>query len=302
MKLSPLIYLFLASLIWGIASVILKITLQGINPLNFLTYRFLIASILGFIFIIKRPKIISFGGKASIWVIIYTSLATWISLGFLFLGLNSTSVLNLGMITISTPLLVALGGKMFFNEHITKRQTVGTLIAVLGTIFTVIHPMLFGENETQEFTGNIYLILHMLTDVAAVLTLKKLTRLNVNLLGLTHISFIIGFLGVIPFLFIDNNLNSFLTSVWTLPVNYHFGVWYMAFVSGTLAYYFRAKGQKSISVTKAGLYGYLTPLLTTVFSIIFLGDVLTPIFALGAAITTVGLLLAETKKGTLVEI
>jgi len=287
-------YLFAATAIWGVATVVIKFTLSGMDPLPFLSYRFLIS---GFIALFYLPKIIGLFKKhndSTIEIFLYSLLSTTIALGLLFLGLDKTTVLNLVLITLAAPLITQYAGVVFLKEHLTKREKIGTLIALCGTLFTVLEPIVQNSHGFGELTGNILILLYLSSDIASVILLKGLLKKKIDVEALTHASFLIGFLSILPItiFFMGTNIISTISS---LPPALHLGVIYMAVFSGTIAYYFRNKGQKTIEVGEAGLFSYLTQLISTPLAVLFLHEKITFIFVVGAVIIVIGVFIAETK-------
>lgn len=293
-RLKAYIYLSLVALIWGVAGPIIKFTLGGISSLPFLVYRFglsSIAALITFKFIsIKHIKI-------SQWllIIIYGLFASTFSLLFLFLGLEKTTMLDTALITTLNPLLISIAGALVFKDKITSREKFGTFIVVLGTIIAVIQPLLEKENLSQ-LQGNIFVVFYLLTNTIAALLAKKLTKMDISPIFAANFSFIIGFLTIFP-LAIINNPNT-LNSIFQLDIKYHLGVWFMALMSGNLAYSLWVKGQKSIEVSEASLFTYLQLLFSTPLAIIWLGEKTNPTFLVGAFLILAGVIIAETKKRT----
>lgn len=287
-------YLLGSTVIWGVASVVIKYTLNGIDPLPFLGYRFLISGLIALIFI---PKIILLFKKhagSALEILIHSVLATTISLGFLFLGLDQTTVLNLVLITLAAPLITEYAGVFFLKEHLTKREKIGTIFALFGTFFTVIEPIFNNQGGLGEFMGNLLILVYLISDTAAIIILKKLLKKDVDVEALTHTSFLVGFLTLLPIIIYSMGL-SFVTTIINLPFKFHLGVLYMAVFSGTIAYYLRNKGQKSIEVGEASLFGYLTQVVSTLAAIFFLKETVTPLFFLGACVILIGVIYAEYK-------
>src|SRR3970040_1182061 len=100
-RLKAYFSLILVAAIWGAAGPVIKFTLEGIDPLPFLSYRF---------------------------AILYGLLAVPISLGILFIGLDKTTVLDLTLIGVAGPLIVTAGGALFFHDHITHKERIGISI------------------------------------------------------------------------------------------------------------------------------------------------------------------------------
>ena len=290
------IELLIVSLIWGVASPVIKFTLGGISPLPFLTYRFFLATIFGLvvIFVNRSHKILftrNFGG-----IFLYSVFATTIALGLLFLGMNQTTVLDAILITAISPLVTAVFGVLFLKETITRQEKIGIGIALLGTVITVVEPILDGTTSTFQLGGNILVMGYLLTNAYSAILAKKLVRKEVKPFVLSNFSFVIGFITIAPLAFIQTSPTKIISTVTNLTFPFHLGVFYMAFVSGIVAYALWIKGQKSIEVSEAGLFAYLTPLFGAPLAVLWLGEKITPIYVLGALIIAFGVLTAEYKK------
>ena len=87
-RIKAYLLLLLVSVIWGIASPVIKFTLFGIEPDLFLAYRFAISTLISIItFIImgvKLPKDFKLIGL----IFLYGFLNSVVSLGFLFFGMK----------------------------------------------------------------------------------------------------------------------------------------------------------------------------------------------------------------------
>jgi len=277
------IELLIVSLIWGVASPVIKFTLGGISPLPFLTYRFFLATIFGLvvIFVNRSHKILftrNFGG-----IFLYSVFATTIALGLLFLGMNQTTVLDAILITAISPLVTAVFGVLFLKETITRQEKIG--IGILD-----------GTTSTFQLGGNILVMGYLLTNAYSAILAKKLVRKEVKPFVLSNFSFVIGFITIAPLAFIQTSPTKIISTVTNLTFPFHLGVFYMAFVSGIVAYALWIKGQKSIEVSEAGLFAYLTPLFGAPLAVLWLGEKITPIYVLGALIIAFGVLTAEYKK------
>jgi drug/metabolite transporter (DMT)-like permease len=69
----------------------------------------------------------------------------------------------------------------------------------------------------------------------------------------------------------------------------------MAIFSGTIAYWLWQIGQKTVEVSEAALFDYLTAIFTVIFAVIFLGEAITLPFIIGAVILVIGIFIAETR-------
>jgi len=297
-RLKSYIMLISVAAIWGAAGPIIKYTLQGIDPIPFLAYRFIIASFFSIIFFVhkiergKKFRRLRANFKLAI---LYGILAIPIALGLLFLALDKATVLDLALIGVIGPLIVTAGGAIFFREHITKREKLGIAIVVTGILINSFFPLLAGGSKVR-LTGNILLLLFLLADSTSLLIAKKAVQKKIKSANLTNLAFIIGAATFIPLVLITYGAENFLKIISTLPFKYHLGVWYMALVSGNLAYFLYVRGQRTIEVSEAVLFNYLQPVFMIPLAIFWLRESLSLAFIIGAIIIAIGLIIAETKK------
>lgn len=294
-RIKAYLVLLFATAIWGVAGPVIKYTLGGIETVPFLTYRFALSALVGVItFLIfgfhlpKNPKLV-------IFLLIHSLFSSTIALGLLFFGLENTTVLEMTIITLAVPVLTSTAGAYFLREHVTKREKLGMAIALLGTLFTVVEPLFLNGGSATRFSGNILIFLYIVANILPAILAKKLLREDVKPNTLTSFSFIVGFLSFFAYVLIKNEAFVIIETVRVLPLNFHLGVWYMAFLSGNLAYYLFNKAQKTIEVGDASVFAYLYPIFSTPLAVLWLGESIKPPFIIGAIIIIVGVVIAEVK-------
>lgn len=286
--------LLVVALIWGIATPVIKYTLEGFTPLLFLTYRFGVSTILAIIIFLIFGFRIPKDKKTFLLMLFCGFLTSTVSLGFLFFGLKDTTVLDTSLIMLAGPLIISTAGVIFLNEKVTKREKVGMTIAVIGTLLTVIEPIIQNKHEALKISGNLLILAYVLATVVAAVTTKKLLKKGVNPLTLTNFSFIMGFLTLLPFAILTNK--NILTTLTSVNLNYHLGVLYMAILSGSFAYFLSNKAQKTIEIGEQSLFAYLYPIFSLPIAIVWLDEKVTPTIVLGGIIIIIGVAIAEIKR------
>lgn len=285
--------LLIVSAIWGIATPIIKFTLGEFSPLIFLFYRFSVSTFLAIVLFITIGFKIPKKPKNLLLMLLYGFTTSTLSLGLLFFGLKDTTVLDSSLITLANPLIITLAGMIFLNERVTKRERLGIAIAVVGTVLTVIEPVLQNTNGAG-FSGNILIVGYVLINTLGVVLAKKLLRQGTDPLTMTNFSFIIGFVTLLPFA-LPEVLSSGFGIITSPSFEYHLGVIYMAVISGSLAYYLSNKAQKTIEISEQSLFAYLYPVFSMPLAVFWLGEKITPLFIIGATVIATGVLLAEYK-------
>lgn len=294
------VYLLLVSLIWGAASPVVKHTLQWFNPWLFLTYRFFVSTLIAFPYLkaagIKSPK------KPSIqWLVLLTGIISApLSLFLFFEALNKTTALSGSLITASGPLFLILGGMVFFHDRITRNEKLGIGVAILGTILTVVGPLIMnGHSDTLgRFEGNGLMLLAVITDIVGALMSKEVVKQGVAPTLVAQVQFVIGFAIFLPILFFMQSPETVWQLVISAPLEAHLGVMFMAVLSGTVAYTLRNVAVKSIEVSESALYSYLQPLWAAILAVLWLHESITPSYLIGGIIIAVGVLIAESRSAS----
>jgi len=290
------ILLLIVALIWGIAGPVIKITLGSLPPDLFILYRFAISAIVStIIFIINGIKIPK--DKTSLWeLVIYCLLNSTISLGLLFWGTSKTSLLDMSLIQLFGPLLLVAAGYFFLHDRITAREKIGTFIAFTGACIIGISPVINSSQGDGRLVGNLLVFLSLVSAAVCGILAKKLMRKGVSPSLMANLSFIVGFITVLPYVLICNGFPYLISPLSSLNSQAWLGIFYMALISGNLAYILNNIGQKSIELSEAAPFAYLYPIFSAILAVIFLGDTLTFPIVIGSMITLIGVLVAEMKK------
>lgn len=287
--------LLLATLSWGAAPVIIKLTLNEISPTVFLLYRFGISSIITLFLILTKKIHLPKSNRTVALSLLYGFLSTTLALSLLFEGLDRSAVLDLVLIGALGPLMITLGGAFFFHDRITKREKSGITLALTGTLVALIIPAL-SMTQGSSATGAILLSIFLLVDSSSVLLVKKLEKDRYDALFLANFSFLIGFITLIPYALTKQSTLEITQEIVNLTLKGHLGVIYMAIISGSFAYFVYIKGLKTIEVSEASLFSYLQPVISTPMAIIFLSEQPSLRFFVGAILILSGVLLAEYKS------
>lgn len=295
-RLTAYAMLIATSVIWGFASPVIKFTLTDFPPLVFLTYRFLLTSLVMLpLFVLlddKMPKV-----KPRNWLMIITAglLGSSVNLGLLFWGIDNTTAISASVIAATSPIFVVLAGAFFLREKVKPVEAAGLVIAFIGSLVITISPSITKGGETVF--GNLLIILGNVSWVGYVIITKKILQNNISPLFLATSSFLLGFLSLLPFSIVEHGSLAGLTSfIADQPLSAHLGVIYMALFSGALAYWLYQEGQKRIEASEATIFSFLHPIFAIPLALLWLGEKIKIPFVVGAAIIVFGVAIAEWKK------
>ena len=299
-RIRSYIFLLIVAAIWGIAGPVIKYTLPDFTPMIFLTYRLFVSSILMLpIAWVLKPKFPT-SRREIIMLSIAGLFGTTFNLGLLFYGLNLSNVLDATIIGNTSPIFVILGGVFFLREKVNKKELLGIIVTLLGTLIIIVQPLFDkGFVGTSSLLGNIFLTLANITWVVYIVITKTELRHKIDIFLITTYMFILGFITSLPFaLFEAKGLNNLLLIVSLAPFKAHLGVWYLAVLSGSLGYFLYQEGQKKIEASEATLFGYLSPLFSTPLAVFWLKEKITTTFIIGTLITATGVFIAEYRRNS----
>lgn len=296
-RLTAVIELLIVSVIWGLASPVIKTTLVTFPPFVFLTYRFLVSSVIATVYFVRvRPKMTVSTRDATL-ILLYSVFAVTVGLGLLFIGIERTTALASSVLHSFSPLATMILGALLLRERITKNERIGALIAFAGTIAVVLSPLASGLGTDSlginMMDGNLLVAIALLMDAGAAVLVKFLERNRIAPETLTHVSFVIGLLTILPFAAYFHTQEQVIEIFRNAGTGAHLGVWYMAVLSGTVAYILRNRAIKSIEVSETSIFTYLIPVWTLPVSVFVLREPLTIPFGIGIVIIVIGVIIAE---------
>lgn len=287
--------LLLSSIIWGVAGPVIKYTLDFLPPFNFLFWRFIITSLVTlpiFIWYIKKHPI-----KLA-WLphlVVLGILATTINLSFVFLGFDRTSAIEGTLLGAMSPIFVAIGGIVFLKEKVTRRELVGIALAVGGTVFTVLEPLIAaGFLGREAALGNFFMLLYGFSWMIYVLLAKRWAKLGMRPFHITAAAFFVGPPTFLPAALIERGG---IFPVWTIDKTALAGLLYMSILSSLVAYTAYQVGLWIIEASEADVFNYLHPIWAAPFALIWLGEHITPTFLIGTFLIASGVAIAEYRSG-----
>lgn len=298
-RITAYLLLLFVSVIWGVASPIIKNTLNYLSPTVFLTYRFFLSTVVGLLYFSFHPETIpntryqvTHTMTHSIGVIIF-------GLGLLFFGFNYTDSLTGNLLASTGPVFSILLGAIILHEKVSRQEMVGLALAIGGSIMIV----LTGDGAAVggflgiAMIGNGFILISRLADAIGGVSTKQALNHGMNPTALTHIAFIVGFLffAVLTITRLGG-VGPLISTIVAAPLAAHLGVIYMSLISGTFGYYLANHALRSIELGEASIFSYLTVVWGTPISVLWLGDKLTPQIAIGATIIAIGVTIAEWKR------
>ena len=271
--------------VWGTTYISTKILLRSFNPTEILLVRFTIG--IGVLFLF-HPKFIKRQGwkNESLFAICGIS---GISLYYFFenISLIYTSAANAGVIISLAPFFTALllwileKNKSAFSANFT----IGFVLSMSGVAILSYQGQKFGFNPL----GDLIALGAPICWAVYSLSSRKLALLEMPLIASTRRIFEYGLLFLLPgLLFSEFNI---VRENITIENILHLS--YLSFIASALCFYTWNFATKTLGALKTGLYIYMTPVVTLVFSAITLKEGISLLSILGAVLALFGLVLSE---------
>ncbi len=316
-RLTSYFFLLINTIVWGLALIIVKPSLEFTTPFRYLLYRYVIAALCSIpILLYYWPKVKN-KIEAIKKVIFVEFFGTALTLGLLYVGLSKTTAIEASFLTTTTPIFVVLAGIFYLREKEEIHEWVGITTAFFGTLVLTMLPVIINGMSLKGLSleGNLLIILQNVTYAIAMVLAKKHYK-NLPKLFVTGISF---YFGVAVFLLLSlieigtTNLNTstvigsehistiFAQFVQTVQADFtHQSVWlasiYMAIFGSIIGLTAYIKGQDGIEASEASLFSYLQPLVFVPAGILLLQETVHPLQIFAMVLILLGVYIAEKRS------
>ena len=269
---------------WAFAFPFIKIGLQELSPVNLTIMRLFVVCLVFLVLLPIKPEKFSKLQKKDILPIFL--------LGFLgvivyHLGLNygeqyiSASAASLIIATI--PIFVVILAAIFLEEKITSKIVLGIVLSLVGVVIISIAGRPDAFLEIKYIYGALAVLTAALMGAGYTIAGKKMLQ-KYSALSLTVYAFLLGSLGLIPFV-----SSSLFEEVSALSITGWSAVIFLGLFSTTIAYVLWYVALEIKNASEISVYLYFIPILSTIISYILFRETITWLFIFGGALVIIGL-------------
>ncbi len=271
--------------VWGTTYISTKILLRTFTPMEILLTRFIIGTIILFL---ASPRPIRWQGAKKEGILALCGISG-ISLYYMLenVSLIYTSAANCGVIIALAPFFTALllcileKNKSAFSSIFIA----GFILSMAGVAILSFQGQRFGFNPL----GDLLALGAPICWAVYSITSRGLSSLGLSLAESTRRIFEYGIIFLLPgLLFSDFNVS---VSDFTGENILH--LLYLSFIASALCFYTWNYATRTLGALKTGIYIYLTPVVTLVFSAMVLKEGMTALSLAGALLALMGLILSE---------
>ncbi|MFN8381860.1 MAG: DMT family transporter [Anaerolineales bacterium] len=278
-----------AAAIWGGMYVVSKVVLEVIPPFSLLTLRLIMGAIaLGVVIYFRNKKtgtkqIVT---KEFFWTSFLVGFVGYgISLGFQFVGTKLSTASNGSLVTSATPAFVLLFAPFLLGEKSTPRRIIALVISTLG-VLAVIDPR-NAELSPSLFWGNMSLLAAALTWALYSVLVRKVSK-SMDLLT----SSMIMLLGGLPTSAALGLWELNTQGIGTITPSIIGGLLFLGIISTAIAMFLWNYAFAELPAAVASLTFFAQPIVGTLLGWFFLAEKITPLFLIGGALISIGILIA----------
>ncbi len=285
-RVVTLITLIFAYFMWSTGFVLVKVTIAWLGALPVMTLRML-PPLLVYLLLWKRVQPARWHKEDFKWMALMVLCDPLCSVGFQTQALPLTTASQSGMIFACLPLLMAIASRFLFGERLSRRCSLGIILAFFGVILVALMGKATVEAPNPPL-GNLLSFCGICSLLTYTLTVKKLaarykpyTLLCVQAVGGTciHVPLLLLFLPQ--------------SEVWlSTPWYIYAAVLYMGFFPTCLGYFLVNRAISLIKAAHVSLLNTLVPVFVLIIGYVFLGERLEPLQYIGSAMVLGGAVLA----------
>ena len=260
-----------------------KITVAEISPLSLGFIRFSGAAVLFYLTLKARGLNLKFDKKDYPRLVLLALLCIPVNQFFFLTGIKLTFASHSGIIYSLNPVYAYVLAVLLRNEKFYYSKLFAIGLTVIGIFFVFYEGFSATSSAAGVLKGD-FLLLFAVLSFSLYLTLGKTLLDKYGALKVSAFVFIVGSVLNIPFFIYD------LPNFTLVHLTYKgiIGFAFLTVIVSYLAYFAWYYALKSIAVSKVATLSNVSPLLTVLFSVLFLGDTISVFFIIGAVITLAG--------------
>lgn len=280
----------LTSLLWSGAFITGKFSVQEFPPFSLTFLRFLFA--LPFIFIIlyvKEPKNLFPNAKQWPPLLLLGFVGTFCYHALFFKSLNYTTAINSSLIGAINPMITTLLAAIFFGVRLTSLRIFGIILSFSGVFLFITNGDLQLISQFQVNYGDLLMLIGVFCFASyALLSRRYMKQYHLTPFMITAYTFLICVVICIPFVVWENPA----TYLSTTTSRGWLSILYMSIFASVLGYLFQAIAIQRIGAPSTAVFINLVPIFTIIQSVTILGESITLLKLICAAIVISGVYLA----------
>ena len=225
------------------------------------------------------------------YLIITSILGVTIFNSFTYLSLQTSMVINSSIMASITPLLIILFSWLIFKTQTYFMQFFGIILSILGVLLIISKANLNNLINLDFTIGDLWMLAAVFSWGLYSVLLKKIDS-TLSQLATLEVMIFIGLIFIFPFYFFESLNNSFLPK----DSNEILMITYVAIFASITSFFAWNKGVSIVGANKASLFLHLIPVFSSMWAILFLGEVFSFFHLLGTVFIIFGIVLSNVNR------
>lgn len=281
----------LTILIWGTTFISTKVLLVDFKPVEILFLRF----VMGYVALwLVSPHRLKVRERRQEWTFMLAGLCG-VCLYYLLenIALTYTMASNVGVIISVAPFFTAALSHLFMKseENLQRNFLVGFVVAMAGIVMINLN----GRELKLNPAGDLLAMIAAFIWACYSLLTKKIGSFGYSVVPVTRRTFFYGILFMFPTMLL---LDVRLEVTRFTNVTYLLNLLYLGFGASALCFVTWNFAVKRLGAVRTSVYIYMVPVITTVTSVLVLGEPVTWISVVGTILIVIGLFLSEHRQVT----
>ncbi|MET0100732.1 MAG: DMT family transporter [Sedimenticola sp.] len=268
---TPQLLLALTTLFWAGNAVVGKVAVGLISGIELSFWRWVIALVLLTPFAYKAVrKDLAYYRRHWLMMLLLGFLSVSVYNTFQYLALQWTSVINVGVVTATMPLMVFTLTWLAGQERASGYQRLGLLLALFGVLLVITRGDLGVLLGLELNPGDLLMLLAVFSFALYSVLIKPLPD-DLNRLGLLWVLVFLGVVGILPFYLWDISRHALLT----LNLDTGLILLYVGIFPSILSYFFWNRAIALGGANLAGMFCNLIPVYAMVLAVLLLDEKVT---------------------------
>jgi drug/metabolite transporter (DMT)-like permease len=283
-----------ATIFWSGNFIVARELNQSVPPVSLAFWRWLVAVIVFFPF--------AFRSLMTEWPIIrenlpYLSITAFLGVTvfntLLYFGGQTTTAINLSLISITSPIFIVIFARLFFSERLTLYKVAGIILVAVGVVWLITRGNPSSLLSLTFVIGDLWMLIGAIVfAIYSILIIKKPGQISIWAFQLS--TFMLGLAFLLPF-FVWEHL--FVAQA-IFDAGAIYSILYLGVFASLFAYVLWNQAILMIGASKAGITYYTLPLFSGVLAWILLDENIGMIHFTSGVLIVSGILTAnyEQKK------
>jgi drug/metabolite transporter (DMT)-like permease len=280
----------LATFIWSGNFIVARAVNKEIPPISLNFYRWLVASLIIFLFAFKKFKaewkIVKHSWHYLFWISL-TGIALFNT--FVYIGAHYTSAINLALIgTTSSPIMSVLFARIFLKEKVGWMKFAGMLLCIIGVLFLLSKGNFRNLVHLKFSEGDLWVLLAAFC-FAIYNTMVKKKPAQISPVNFLFVIFSFGTLMVFPFFVWEMNQSHAVA--WNS--NLILSILYLGLGASVICFLIWNMAIRKLGAGRTALFGNLIPVFSSIEAAVLLHEDFTWVHVTSMVIVFVGIVLAN---------